>query len=113
MVGPVLLDTTAAAESTPRHGKLLHAAQQFEGVMLSELMKPLGKSSGIGSDDPEGEAGTMQSFGVEAMAGALAKSGALGFAQRIVASVERREAVQEHHGTKLAQAMDPSADRAE
>ena len=72
------------------HG-LLHAAQQFEGVMLTELMKPLSQSTSMDGETPDGEAGTMQSFGVEAMAGALARSGALGFAHRIVASVEGKE----------------------
>jgi flagellar protein FlgJ len=87
-------EAASAAATNPRHAKLLHAAQQFEGVMLSELMKPLGRSASIDGDEAEGEAGTLQSFGVEAMAGALAKSGALGFARRIVASVEAREAKQ-------------------
>jgi Rod binding domain-containing protein len=79
-------DTTVSVH----HEKLLHAAQQFEALMLSELMKPLGESSAIGSDADEGSGGNpLQSFGLEAMAGALAKSGALGFADRIVRSVER------------------------
>ena len=92
---PILGSESAGATGTdPRHAKLQQAAQQFEGVMLSELMKPLGQSASIDGNEAEGEAGTLQSFGVEAMAGALAKSGALGFARRIVASVEAREAKQ-------------------
>ena len=81
----------AATDGTARHARLLHAAQQFEGLMLNELMKPLARSSAFGGEEPQGEAGTLQGYGVEAMAGALAKSGALGFAHRIVASVEQRE----------------------
>ena len=59
--------------------------------MLNELMKPLTNSSAIGDTEEADEAGTMQGFGVEAMAGALARSGALGFAHRIVASLEKRQ----------------------
>lgn len=82
-----LADTTG---TTAPHARLLHAAQQFEGVMLNELMKPLSQPSIIEDSDESG-AGKMQSFGVEAMADALARSGALGFAKRIVATVEARE----------------------
>ncbi len=85
-------DASATVETGVRHAKLLHAAQQFEAVMLGELMKPLGSSGAIGSDDEGGgQGGALKSFGVEAMAGALAKSGALGFANRIVSSVEHHE----------------------
>ena len=94
MLSAIAASDATGTDTTARHAKLLHAAQQFEGVMLSELMKPLSKSASIGGDEAEGEAGTMQSFGVEAMAGALARSGALGFAHRIVASVEARESKQ-------------------
>jgi Rod binding domain-containing protein len=77
---------------TVRHTKLLHAAQQFEALMLNELLKPLGRSSAIGaSEEDEEKNNVLGSFGVEAMAGALAKSGALGFANRIVHSMEDRD----------------------
>jgi Rod binding domain-containing protein len=72
------------------HTRLVQAAQQFEAVMLGELMKPLGKGSVIGEDTDESSSNPMQSYGVEAMAGALAKSGALGFAAKMVNSVEAR-----------------------
>jgi Rod binding domain-containing protein len=86
-----LADTTLAQpDAASRHAKLTHAAQQFEALMLGELLKPLSKSSAIGEEDEDaGSNGTLQSFGVEAMAGALARSGALGFADRIVHSLER------------------------
>jgi flagellar protein FlgJ len=92
MMSIAMSNAAITTDPTVRHAKLLAAAQQFEGVMLNELMKPLSKSANIDGDEAEGEAGTMQSYGVEAMAGALAKSGALGFAKRIVASVETKEA---------------------
>jgi Rod binding domain-containing protein len=83
-------DTSVQADNAARHAKLLHSAQQFEAVMLSELMKPLGKPSAIGEGDSEQSSNPMQGYGVEAVAGALARSGALGFANRIVAAVEKQ-----------------------
>ncbi len=85
------LNSTATTSDDARHAKLTHAAQQFEAVMLGELMKPLSNSAAIGGDDERGGTGTLKSFGVEAMAGAMARSGALGFAHRIVNSVEQHE----------------------
>ena len=89
--GSPLSGTDISADTGARHARLLHAAQQFEAVMLSELMKPLSSSAAIGEDGEAAAGGTMKSFGVEAMAGAMAKSGALGFANRIVTSVEQHE----------------------
>ena len=93
MPGPAPQAVLATGADAARHTKLLHAAQQFEAVMLSELMKPLSSSSAIGSEEEAGASGSLKSFGVEAMAGAMAKSGALGFANRIVSSVEAHEKV--------------------
>jgi flagellar protein FlgJ len=86
-----IADLSSQADTAIRHAKLMHAAQQFEAVMLGELMKPLAKSSTL-DDADEGGPNAMQGYGVEAMAGALAKSGALGFANRIVAAVEKQSA---------------------
>ena len=91
LTGSTPVGTALAPESSARHEKLVHSAQQFEAVMLGELMKPLSGSAAIGGDDESGGTGALKSFGVEAMAGAMAKSGALGFANRIVSSVEQHE----------------------
>lgn len=85
------LDSSApyTADASARHERLVHAAQQFEAVMLGEMMKPLATNGAIGEDAESGQSNSMQSFGVESMAGALARSGALGFAKRMVAAVEK------------------------
>ena len=85
-------DVSVQTDNAARHAKLVHAAQQFEAVMLGEMMKPLGKPSAIGEGDEEQSSSPMQSYGVESVAGALARSGALGFANRIVAAVEKTSA---------------------
>ena len=80
---------------TIAHAKLERAAHEFESMMLEELMKPLGKNTAV--DDIDGKngddsGGPLQSFGTQAMASALAQSGALGFATRLVNSLEARTA---------------------
>jgi Rod binding domain-containing protein len=88
---PAAEPAAAAAE----HRKLVDAAQQFEGMLLQEILKPM-KEHGVcqgdqdqGSDgDGDGLADTLSSYGTEAMATAIAKSGGLGIARRVVAQVE-------------------------
>lgn len=94
--------TPAAAAATPaaslEHRKLTDAAQQFEGMLLQEMLKPM-KEHSFGQqdsdDDKDADSGgtdTLSSFGTEAMATAIAKSGGLGIAKRVVAQVEGEEA---------------------
>ena len=77
---------------TPRHQQLQKAATQFEAVMLGELMKPLTNGSALDENESGSSTTALQSYAVEAMAGALARSGALGFAGKMIRSVEAREA---------------------
>lgn len=70
-----------------KHQKLQHAAEQFEGMMMQEILKPLQHSeeeSSTGGD-------TMKAYATEALAGAFARQGSLGFGAKIVRSVEMRE----------------------
>jgi peptidoglycan hydrolase FlgJ len=88
---------TAAAANPQRHARLVAAAQQFEGMMLEQMLKPLQKSqdTGFGQDpdgDRDGSLDTMSSYGTEAVANSIAKSGGLGIARRIVADVSRIDA---------------------
>jgi flagellar protein FlgJ len=86
------MPTTATAE----HRKLVEAAQQFEGMLLQEMLKPMKEhgfcegDSGDGNDDDGGHgfSDTLSSYGTEAMATAIAKGGGLGIAKRVVAQVE-------------------------
>ncbi len=67
-----------------RNQRLHKAAHQFEAMMLGEMLKPLTQTS---EDALNGEdsttTGPLQSFGMEAVAGALSNSNALGFARQI------------------------------
>lgn len=88
----------APGTATPRHQQLQRAAEQFETVMLGELMKPLQNDSGFGDTD-DSSSNALNSYGTEALAGALAHSGALGFASRMIESMESRQAPQKSDGS--------------
>jgi Rod binding domain-containing protein len=96
----------APAAGTAQHRKLVEAAQQFEGMLMQEMLKPM-REHGFGqqdSDDKEegsGFADTLSSFGTETMATAIAKSGGLGIAKRVVAQVEAENTA---HGSTPANA---------
>jgi flagellar protein FlgJ len=104
---------TPAAASTLEHRKLTEAAQQFEGMLLQEMLKPM-KEHGFCQEDEEdddakdgntGFGDTLSSFGTETMATAIAKGGGLGIAKRVVAQVEGEKAshnAQSTAGAKLA-----------
>jgi len=85
---------------TAEHRKLTAAAQQFEGMLLQEMLKPMKEhgfcqGDGDDSDDKEGgsrNADTLSSFGTETMAAAIAKGGGLGIAKRVVEQVEGEKA---------------------
>jgi Rod binding domain-containing protein len=90
-----------------RQARLAGAAQQFEGMLLEELLKPMQRShaGAFAETDGNGEHGTgdvggsdgsldtLTSYGTEAMAQAMARRGGLGLARTIVAEVTRGDAV--------------------
>lgn len=72
----------AAANSEPR---LIHAAREFEGQMLKELLKPLTASDGLtGGDSEDGSTGVLGEFASEALGKALSERGGFGIADRII-----------------------------
>ena len=80
---------TAAVEEQ-KQAKLVDAAQQFEAIMLQELLKPMqhGESSWEGEEKSADTASdTISSFGTEAIAKAISKGGGFGIAKQIVSKV--------------------------
>jgi Rod binding domain-containing protein len=96
--------SSAPSATDAQHRKLTDAAQQFEGMLLQELLKPMREHSfGSGdsdssADDPDssGFADTLSSFGSESLATALSRSGGLGIAKLVVQQVEKQ------HGTGVS-----------
>ena len=98
--GPAALTVPPAAGATLEHRKLTEAAQQFEGMLLQEMLKPM-KEHGFCQEDAEDDDGkegnsgfgdTLSSFGAETMATAIAKGGGLGIAKRVEEQVEGEKA---------------------
>ncbi len=84
----------ASSTDALQRSKLADAAQQFEAMMLQELLKPLR----TGEDDLSGEKNedisfdTMSSFGTEAVAKSISASGGLGIARQIIQHLSGKEA---------------------
>jgi len=69
--------------------KLADAAQQFEAMLLQEMLKPMRSEDGdwMGEDKKDGASDTITSFGTEAVARAISKNGGLGIAKQVIRQV--------------------------
>ncbi|HEY0163253.1 MAG TPA: hypothetical protein VGB69_11285 [Edaphobacter sp.] len=85
---------TTTSKASPDQSKLADAAQQFEGMLLQEMLKPMRSgddkesawaSGDDSSSDPSSD--TINGFGVEAVATAIAKGGGLGMAKQVMQQV--------------------------
>lgn len=80
-----------APQTMQQDPKLVSAAHEFEASLMKEFLKPL-QQDGLFSedgdkagDDVSGSAGTLMSYGAEAMAKAISEQGGFGIAQKILA----------------------------
>lgn len=70
--------------------KLVSAAHEFEASLMKELLKPLQQDSLFAedkpgdSDDEEGSANALMSFGSQAMATAISERGGFGIATMVL-----------------------------
>jgi len=102
---PTLQPATPSPSAALEHRKLVNAAQQFEGMLLQEMLKPM-KQHGFcqedgddNKDDPDASSGfadTLSSFGTETMATAIAKAGGLGIAKSVIEQVEGEKTSHQH-----------------
>jgi len=94
MIPPLTaVTTTTTTPDALQHRKLAAAAQQFEGMFLQQMLKPMSNMSkedaSDNGDDQAGDTSTYQSLGVESLARAISAAGGLGIARNIVSSVEK------------------------
>jgi flagellar protein FlgJ len=86
-----------------KQAKLTDAAQQFEAMMLQEMLKPMRKEQDSWGDDDNGEedsaSDNIRSFGSEAFAKAISKEGGFGIAKKIISQVETEH---QNHSEKKA-----------
>lgn len=93
------IEMASTSQITPdkaaaQHAKLVDAAQQFEGMLLQEMLKGMQSSKDGDDSDSSGGGGndTLRSFGTESVARAIAKGGGLGIARQIVQKVTVEQA---------------------
>jgi flagellar protein FlgJ len=89
----IILDTsitgTVPADKA-KDAKLADAAQQFESMMLQEMLKPMRSGQGSWGDEEKSDdsaSDTISSFGTEAMAKAISKGGGLGIARQVMQKI--------------------------
>lgn len=74
-----------------KQAKLVDTAQQFEAMLLQEMLKPMrgGKDSwgGEENNDSDSASDTISSFGTEALAKAISKGGGFGIAKQVISQV--------------------------
>jgi len=90
----LLLPSTSAPIVAPKSdnpARIRDAAQQFEALLINQLLHSARESSGGGwlsmGDDPAGDSAT--DFAEQQLAGTLARQGGLGLAQMIAAGLQR------------------------
>jgi peptidoglycan hydrolase FlgJ len=94
-IAPDLSSQTGDAVEIQKQAKLVDAAQQFEAMMLQEMLKPMrgGEDEWGGEMESQDNASdTISSFGTEAFAKAISKGGGFGIAKQVISQVK-----QEHH----------------
>jgi flagellar protein FlgJ len=74
-----------------KDSKLVDAAQQFEAMLMQEMLKPMraGQNDWSGEKSDDSAADTISTFGSEAVAKAISKGGGLGIASQVVRQVTR------------------------
>jgi Rod binding domain-containing protein len=89
-IGSDVASRPTAAIDGQKRANLVDAAQQFEAMMLQELLKPMqrGQSCWGGEEKSDDTASdTISSFGTEAVAKAISKGGGFGIAKQIFSKV--------------------------
>jgi Rod binding domain-containing protein len=106
-ISPDIAVAAPPAEDAARDSKLANAAEQFESMLLQEMLKPMrsGQDS-WGGDDKSSDSSmdTISSFGTEAMATAISKGGGLGIARQVIRQVtleHQRDVEKAGLGTKV------------
>jgi len=97
--------SSAAATTDRTQTKLANAAQQFEAMMLNEMLKPLHFGAAVdtgGEESAGGAADTIRGMGTDALGKALASHGGLGIAKKIVGEVtaEHQAQIKKQGGLK-------------
>jgi Rod binding domain-containing protein len=81
---------------TPAHKKLVKAAQEFEGILISQILGDFQKGlSSLDGDSSTSAPDTLNSLAIQTLSEALARNGGLGVGSMIVHQLDPRL----HRGT--------------
>jgi peptidoglycan hydrolase FlgJ len=83
------MDNTLTAASAQPPSKLKNAAEEFEAMLLQEMLKPLRSKEDNWSGDEKSDSAsdTISGFGCEAVAKAISARGGLGIAKQVIRQV--------------------------
>lgn len=81
----ILASNTSQSTSSTPSPRLIKAAEEFEGQLMKELLKPLSSSNSLlGSEEDDGSANALNEFASESLGQAMSRAGGLGIAHQIV-----------------------------
>jgi peptidoglycan hydrolase FlgJ len=90
-----LLQTTvdrASGAKAPDTSKVAEAAQQFEALLISQMLRSIRESEGMGASEGDAAGASAMGFAEEHMAQALASQGGLGLARLVVEGLQKAPA---------------------
>jgi len=83
------VNAAAGPSETPVHKKLRKAVQDFEGILISQLLEDFKVgSSSLPQDTPLAGSDTLNSLAIQTLSSALASRGGLGIGQMLIHQLE-------------------------
>jgi Rod binding domain-containing protein len=83
-----VLPSPANSPETLHQQKIIHAAHEFEAVLLNTMLGPLEQTfSSLPGKKPDSESDNYHYLGMQALSSALANNGGLGFADLMIHSL--------------------------
>jgi Rod binding domain-containing protein len=101
---PQEVNSAGGQPETPAHKKLRKAAQDFEGILISQLWRASQTGfSSLTGDAPLAGSDTLNSLAIQTLSSALASRGGLGIGKMLVHELEPSLDRGEHHqgGAKI------------
>ncbi|HMD83748.1 MAG TPA: hypothetical protein VKO18_03480 [Terriglobia bacterium] len=81
--------SAGGSPETPAHKKLRKAAEEFEGILISQLMGDFKMGfSALGGETPMAGSDSLNSLAVQMLSGAMARRGGFGIGKMLVEQLE-------------------------
>jgi Rod binding domain-containing protein len=106
------IDSGATVADGAKTRRVLHAAHEFEAVLLNTLLGSLEHSfASLPGKDPETGSDNYQYLGMQALASSLAARGGVGIASMIVRSLSHPRSGEANGPGQQTKVSSPTADR--